>query len=102
VPDGTTDFGAVLTSIAPLRPDLVFFGGEYQVGAEFSKQAVTAGITVPVMGGDGLKDDAYISAAGPASDGDLASSVGAPLTSLQSAGAISRHLPKGALRGAPR
>ncbi len=30
------------------------------------------------MGGDGLKDDAYISAAGPASDGDLASSVGAP------------------------
>ena len=86
VPDGTTDFGAVLRAVAPLRPDLVFFGGEYQVGAEFSKQAVAARISVPVMGGDGLKDNAYIAAAGPASDGDLASSVGAPLASLESAG----------------
>jgi branched-chain amino acid transport system substrate-binding protein len=85
VPDGTTDYGGVMKAIAPLKPDLLFFGGEYQVGAEFSKQAVAAGITVPVMGGDGLKDDSYITTAGPASDGDLASTVGAPLANQPSA-----------------
>ena len=51
-------------------------------GAQFSKQALEARVTVPVMGGDGLKDPAYISSAGPASDGDLASSVGAAIGSL--------------------
>ena len=85
VPDGTKDFGDVMKTIAPLHPDLLFFGGEFEVGAEFTKQASAAGITVPVMGGDGLKDDAYITKAGPASDGDLASTVGAPLASLSSA-----------------
>src|SRR5439155_923490 len=64
VPDGTPDFHAVTTVIAPLRPDLVFFGGEYDVGAQFSRQVTEAGITVPVMGGDGIKADAYIAKAG--------------------------------------
>ena len=85
VPDGTTDFAQLTRAIAPLRPDLVFFAGDYRVGARFSKQAGEAGITMPIMGADGLKADAYIADAGPASDGDLASTVGAPLASLASA-----------------
>ncbi|MEW6155370.1 MAG: branched-chain amino acid ABC transporter substrate-binding protein [Actinomycetota bacterium] len=85
VPDGTTNFGGPLTQVVPLRPDLVFFGGEYNVAARLSAQATEAGLAVPVMGGDGMKDDAYIANAGPASDGDLASSVGAPLASLAAA-----------------
>ena len=84
VADGTTDFADALRAIAPLRPDLLFLGGEYSVGARFTRQAVAAGLDVPVMGGDGIKDDSYISEAGPASDGDLASTVGAPLGSLAS------------------
>ena len=84
VPDRTTSYGDVVRAIAPLRPDVVFFGGEYDVGAEFTKQVAAGGVTVPVMGGDGLKDDKYIQAAGPASDADLASSVGAPAGSLPS------------------
>ncbi|MGH9281017.1 MAG: branched-chain amino acid ABC transporter substrate-binding protein [Acidimicrobiales bacterium] len=80
VPDGATDFSALVREIAPLRPDVLFFGGEYNVGATFSKQASEAGITASVMGGDGIKDEAYITAAGPAADGDLASTVGVPLS----------------------
>lgn len=85
VPDKTTDYADVVRAVVPTRPDLVFFGGEYDVGAEFTKQVAAGKITAPVMGGDGLKDDKYIQSAGPASDGDLASTVGAPAASLFSA-----------------
>ena len=37
------------------------------------------------MGGDGIKDDSFISKAGPASDGDLASTVGAPVANIPTA-----------------
>ena len=84
VADKTTSYGDVVRAIAPLRPDLVFFGGEYDVGAEFTKQVAAGGVRVPVMGGDGLKDDKYIQTAGPASDADMASTVGAPTSSLPS------------------
>jgi branched-chain amino acid transport system substrate-binding protein len=85
VPDGTTDYHDVVPSIAAARPDLVFFGGEYDVGAGFAKQVFDGGVKVPVMGGDGIKDDAFIATAGPASDGDLASTVGQPFASVPSA-----------------
>lgn len=85
VPDGTTNFDDVLRPTAPLRPDLLFFGGEYPVGAQFTRQAVAAGLRVPVMGDHGIKEDSYIAQAGSASDGDLASTVGAPLGSLAAA-----------------
>jgi branched-chain amino acid transport system substrate-binding protein len=37
------------------------------------------------MGGDGIKDDNYMKLAGPKSTGDLSTSVGAPIESLDSA-----------------
>jgi len=85
VPDGTTDYHDVVPQIAAAHPDLVFFGGEYQVGAQFAKQVSEGGVKVPVMGGDGIKDDAFIATAGPASDGDFASTVGQPFASVPSA-----------------
>jgi len=85
VPDGTTDYHDVVPQIAAAHPDLVFFGGEYQVGAQFAKQVSDGGVKVPVMGGDGIKDDAFITTAGPASDGDFASTVGQPFASVPSA-----------------
>jgi branched-chain amino acid transport system substrate-binding protein len=83
VPDGTTDFATVVDQIAPLNPDLLFFGGEYEVAAAFRTAA--AGIAAPLMGGDGIKDDAYIAGAGARSEGDLAGFVGAPLATLETA-----------------
>jgi branched-chain amino acid transport system substrate-binding protein len=85
VADGTTDFKQVTEALVPIGPDLIFFGGEYEVGANFTKQVSEAGLGAPVMGGDGIKDDAYVTKGGPGSDGDLASSVGAPLGSLAAA-----------------
>jgi branched-chain amino acid transport system substrate-binding protein len=83
VPDGTTDFATVASEIAPLNPNLVFFGGEYEVAAALS--TATASLPAPLMGGDGIKDDAYIQAAGADAEGDIASSIGAPIDQLASA-----------------
>ena len=85
VPDDKRDFADVAHAIAPLHPDLVFFGGEYDAATPLAKQLRDAGVTVPLMGGDGIKDDAFITAVGPGSDGDLASTVGTPLSAIPTA-----------------
>ena len=85
VPDGATDFSGFLAAALPGKPDAIFFGGEYKVAAALRDQATTAGFAGPLVGGDGIKDDAYISEAGAASKGTLASTVGTPLASLKTA-----------------
>ena len=44
-----------------------------------------AGLNVPLMGGDGIYDPKYITLAGKTADNDLATSVGAPVETLESA-----------------
>lgn len=85
VPDGATDFSAFVSGFADLPADLIFFGGEYPVAAVLRTQATQAQITVPVMGGDGMKDDALITEAGANAEGTFASSVGVPVGNLASA-----------------
>ena len=82
VPDGATDFTDFLTAATAASPDLLFFGGEYQVGADLRTAATAAGITVPLMGGDGINDPAFITSAGPAAQGSYASGVGLPLAEI--------------------
>lgn len=85
VPDGTTDFADVVATVAPMRPDVVFFGGEYEVASALRREASAAGLDAPLMGGDGMKDDAYIEGSGEDSEGDLASSIGRPVSSSTTA-----------------
>lgn len=85
VANGATDFSAFLAEALPTAPDAIFFGGEYGVAAKLQIQASNAGFTGPIIGGDGIKDPAYISAAGDTAAGTRASSVGTPLGQLASA-----------------
>jgi branched-chain amino acid transport system substrate-binding protein len=82
---GDKDFGAVLSKIKPSNPGMIFYGGEYPEASLISSQAKTAGLKVPLMGGDGIYDKTYITVAGAAGEGDLATSVGAPAEELDSA-----------------
>ena len=87
----TQDLSTVVTTIKAAGPEAVFFGGEYAEsketggGARLSNQMKANGLKVPLMGGDGIFDPEFIKLAGPTSDGDLATSVGAPPTDLPSA-----------------
>jgi branched-chain amino acid transport system substrate-binding protein len=79
------DFSAVISKVKGANPELVYYGGEYPQAGPMSQQAKAAGLNVPLMGGDGIFDDAFIELAGKTSDGDLASNVGAPAESLPTA-----------------
>lgn len=79
VPEGDTDYTPYAQRAAATSAELLFFGGEYDHAALLKQAAVAAGLSAPLMGGDGIQADEYITAAGPSSEGDLASSVGAPV-----------------------
>ncbi|MEU6313354.1 bifunctional serine/threonine-protein kinase/ABC transporter substrate-binding protein [Streptomyces sp. NPDC047014] len=57
--------------------DAVYFGGYFDTAAHLSQQVKQAGLTVPLMGGDGVFDQQYPTA-NPQAEGDLASMVGTP------------------------
>jgi branched-chain amino acid transport system substrate-binding protein len=81
-------YDAVISKIKPAGPKAVYYGGEFPQGGPFSQQMKAAGLNVPLMGGDGIFDAGYIKLAGATSEGDLATSVGAPTDTLPSAAAF--------------
>ena len=87
VPDGATaeQFAEFITAASQTNPDLIFFGGEYNVAATLRTATYTAGVRAPLMGGDGMNDPAYVSATGQAGDGSYASGVGMPIETLPGA-----------------
>lgn len=54
------DFSAQLTKIATLKPDAIFVPGYYSQVGQIAQQARKAGITVPLLGGDGWDSPSLI------------------------------------------
>ncbi|WP_246486254.1 branched-chain amino acid ABC transporter substrate-binding protein [Kribbella qitaiheensis] len=79
------NFQAVVSAIKPSAPQALYYGGEYPKAGPLSQQMKAAGLNIPLMGGDGIFDPKYIQLGGKTSDGDLATSVGAPVEALDSA-----------------
>ena len=74
-----SNYGPVVSKVAPKKPGAVFYGGEYPQAGPLSKQMKAGGLAVPLMGGDGIFDPKYIELGG--ANNDLATSVGAPTDS---------------------
>ncbi|WP_030549274.1 branched-chain amino acid ABC transporter substrate-binding protein [Streptomyces albus] len=83
-----TDFSAIATKVSNSDADFVYYGGEYPAGAPLSDQIKKAGAKIPVVGGDALFSGEYIKLAKKNAEGDFASSVGAPLETLDTAKAF--------------
>ncbi|MFF5530970.1 branched-chain amino acid ABC transporter substrate-binding protein [Streptomyces cinerochromogenes] len=79
------DFSAVATKVKNSGAQVVYYGGEYPQAGPLSKQIKAAGAKIPLVGGDGIKDDTFMKLAGAEATGDLATSVGAPVEDLPSA-----------------
>ncbi len=73
-----SNYGPVVSKVAPAKPGAVYYGGEYPQAGPLSQQMKAAGLNVPLMGGDGIFDPTFVQLAGATSNGDLATSVGEP------------------------
>jgi len=60
-----SNFIPLITQIMAYKPDLIFFGGIYDQIAVFAKQLKDRGLSIPIMGGDGLDSSDYERLAGP-------------------------------------
>ncbi|MEH1013218.1 branched-chain amino acid ABC transporter substrate-binding protein [Micromonospora sp. CPCC 206060] len=61
-----TEFSAVVTKVKASGAQAVFYGGYYQEAGLIRKQLTAAGVTAPLVAGDGVNDAAYITSAGAA------------------------------------
>ena len=77
-----SNYQAVISKVKPAGPQAVYYGGEYPQAGPLSNQMKAAGLNVPLMGGDGIYDPKYVQLGGATSNGDLATSVGAPTDQL--------------------
>ncbi|NXY98142.1 branched-chain amino acid ABC transporter substrate-binding protein [Streptomyces sp. BR123] len=80
-----TDFSSTADKVKSSGADSVYFGGQYPEGGLLSDQIKKTGASIPLFGGDGIYDPAFISASAEANDGDLATSIGAPVEKLDTA-----------------
>ncbi|HEY4003104.1 MAG TPA: branched-chain amino acid ABC transporter substrate-binding protein [Candidatus Xenobia bacterium] len=68
----STDYRKLAEQIKQSKVDLIYFAGITQSGAgDVVKAARQAGLRVPFMGPDGLRETAFIDSAGPAAEGAL-------------------------------
>jgi ABC-type branched-subunit amino acid transport system substrate-binding protein len=93
---GQKDFSALVTKIKSSGCTAVFFGGYSPEAGLIRKQMTEAGLTgVSLYGGDGIKDDTFLSTAGAAGDGSIATCPCADITSSTDAAATTFVSPSG-------
>jgi len=79
------DFGAVVTQVIGTNADMVYYGGEYPAAGPLAAQLKERGFKGPLMGGDGIYASDFFKGAGDKGEGTLATSIGEPVSELQSA-----------------
>ncbi|MEU6988041.1 ABC transporter substrate-binding protein [Streptomyces sp. NPDC046324] len=70
-------FAGLAVRVRSSGADAVYFGGYYDTAAPLSRQLKQAGVNAPLMGGDGIFDQQYLTA-NPQAEGDLATNFGLP------------------------
>ncbi len=68
------DYSSIVKKIKRAKPDVVIFGGYHPTASKLIKQMRRDRISVPFVGPDSIKTDAFIQMAGAESDGVYASS----------------------------
>lgn len=96
---GDTDFSALVTKIKNSKADLVYYGGQYDESEKLTKQLKEGGAKIPLFGGDGMFTPTYIESAGKTSEGDLVTSVGAPVDTLPAAADFIKKYKAAGLKG---
>ncbi|MFJ8078906.1 ABC transporter substrate-binding protein [Streptomyces sp. NPDC096176] len=70
-------FAGLAERVRTSGADAVYFGGYHDTAAPLSQQLKQAGVNIPLVGGDGIFDQQYLTA-NPKAEGDLATHIGVP------------------------
>jgi branched-chain amino acid transport system substrate-binding protein len=68
---GEKDYSALVSKIKASGAALVYWGGLHDTGGLIVRQMKDQGLTIPIMGGDGIADDEFATIAGPGAEGTL-------------------------------
>ncbi|WP_216320397.1 branched-chain amino acid ABC transporter substrate-binding protein [Deinococcus aestuarii] len=79
------DFSGIIAKIKLQRPDAIYFGGIYNQVGVFLRQLRDAGVTAPVVGGDGLDSLELLKIAGPGAESVYFTTGAAPVEALPAA-----------------
>lgn len=80
--DKAIDFKGMLTRLKELQIDGIFYGGADTQAAPMTKQMRELGMKTPLMAGEMIKSSAFLSMAGKAAEGTVASLAGQPLATM--------------------
>ncbi|MCP2013459.1 branched-chain amino acid transport system substrate-binding protein [Deinococcus sp. HSC-46F16] len=89
-----SDFSSIIAKIRLQRPDAIYFGGIYNQIGVFIKQLREAGITTPVMGGDGMDSSELATIAGKGATNIYFTTVAAPIDALPAAKTFAANFQK--------
>ncbi|MPY65686.1 branched-chain amino acid ABC transporter substrate-binding protein [Deinococcus sp. SDU3-2] len=89
-----SDFSSIIAKIRLQRPDAIYFGGIYNQIGVFIKQLREAGITTPVMGGDGMDSSELATIAGRGATNIYFTTVAAPIDALPAAKTFAANFQK--------
>ncbi|MDL2343216.1 branched-chain amino acid ABC transporter substrate-binding protein [Deinococcus sp. MIMF12] len=89
-----SDFSSIVAKIRLQRPDAIYFGGIYNQIGVFIKQLREAGITTPVMGGDGMDSSELATIAGKGATNIYFTTVAAPIDALPAARTFAANFQK--------
>jgi branched-chain amino acid transport system substrate-binding protein len=78
-----SNFDPIITPIKAKNPDLVYFGGIYDQGAPFFKQAREKGVKAKFLGPDGMDSSDFVKIGGKAVVGTYYTTAAAPASSPQ-------------------
>lgn len=77
---GAQDFSSTVAKIKQSGAAIVYYGGYYSDAGKLAKQISDAGITVTFVSDDGTYDKGFVTVAGAAAKGAIATAPSAPLT----------------------
>ncbi|WP_019011161.1 branched-chain amino acid ABC transporter substrate-binding protein [Deinococcus aquatilis] len=89
-----SDFSSIISKIRLQRPDAIYFGGIYSQVGVFLRQLREAGVTVPVVGGDGLDSRELLKIAGKGAQNLYFTTGAAPVEALPAAKSFAANYQK--------
>lgn len=81
-----TDFSSIMTKVAAAGPDFIYYGGTSSNNIPLARKAMkSAGLDIPLMGGDGIQDAEYLNVAGPDAVGSYSTVAAVNVETLEEA-----------------